>query len=429
MKHQKTRTEFEAWKRRCELMLAILLMCCTVGCQHQRVCEMVMVDDLGPQIATKNKYKLVNFIHGRTKAVDINEMKMPAGNDWLDEANRILKESYPQIFGDDGIPFVLHIELLLPENRSSPAGLNLLMGTMSLEYKRPWNYTVDVLDNPGARTTFKEYKRIDTAFTFLIPLPIPFLCYLGEASFPRKGKGSRTLTHHSMGFVNGRWNTYTGCGIIEYGDKIEEPIWTTYVDNIVAYGIAVKLKQMEDAGLIDVSRIKPSQKDDSSIDTVNDFDLTEFRRKEGSAHEYVFVLKSRHRDVSIRQARSIQKELKMMISNDFASSFPNANRAVLVVDFPEYALEDNLIRGQATVIPLDIMALDYDKNTRTGIMKIRVASGQLEEARNYLRRNIESVVVDKNIALIAGKIPLAANYILLNEALGNGILEIKFKAE
>ena len=96
----------------------------------------------------------------------------------------------------------------------------------------------------------------------------------------------------------------------------------------------------------------------------------------------------------------------------------------------EYALEDGIINGRALVLPLKVMAMEYDKLTRIGIMRVRFAPGQLEVAREYLRRDIESVAKDKNIALLFGKdMPSSAKYYLLDETLNDGMLSIKFKAE
>lgn len=418
------RKKIMLWAQKLELMLAIALVYCTIGCQSARVSMMVSVEDLGPQIATKNKYKLARIIYERierNKIVDINENKLTEEERiWVEKYNNILKSAQPQTFGDDGMPFVLQLNTaMLPQLRGYWTGIfifTLILPVCTIaETKEPSIYTIDVIDNQKAHETFTIYRRHDNATT-LLPSPFPMLCQLGDASFSKRPVNSRIFTHHSIKFGDD--------SIMEYGEKIDLSI---SVNNVVAYGIAVRLKQLEDKGLIDASRYKfPQNKELSHSD---DFEVVYFRRKEGSGHEYVFELKARSMDVSIRQSRLIQKELKTMISNDFAASFPSANRAVLVVDFPEYALEDGVIKGRALVMPLDIMALDYDKNIRTGIMKIRVVAGQLEEARKYLRRNIEAVVRDKNIALLTGEIPPDAYFRLLDERMKDGILEIKFKTE
>ena len=125
----------------------------------------------------------------------------------------------------------------------------------------------------------------------------------------------------------------------------------------------------------------------------------------------------------------MQSELRTMIRDDFAASYPSVNRAVLVVDFMKYEIDDSFLKGTASVLPLEVHAFDYDKNTRKGRMKIHVEATLLQDARTYCRRNIESIVRDKNVALVSGVIPPSARFELLDETVKDGILEIVFQAE
>ncbi|MBQ2631521.1 MAG: hypothetical protein IJG13_17730, partial [Kiritimatiellae bacterium] len=72
----------------------------------------------------------------------------------------------------------------------------------------------------------------------------------------------------------------------------------------------------------------------------------------------------------------------------------------------------------------------YDPLTRTGRMAVCLSGGQFEETRKWIRRNIEALARDKNIALTTGKIPPAAKFYLGREELKDGnMLEIEFKTE
>ncbi len=407
-------------------IIAIALSLGFVGCQHTRISLMVAVDDLGPKIATQNKYKLVGIVGGLSDLRLTEEFNYNKENSkQLAVARSILKSAQPQTFADDGIPFVIRQTGDLPQNYES---LPIMIYTLFLpvisgaKEIKPNEFIVDVLDNPDARSSFKVQGRRDIAAS-LLPSPVPPLCFLGDASFPNEPSQCRKFTHHSLGFIADT------NGVLEYGDKIGSILWSScYINNPVAYGIAVRLKQMEDAGNIDASRNK-ELKDNKAI-TDHDFQLLEFHRKNGDGYEYVFKLKSRIGHVSIRQSNAVQNDLLTMISNDYAASFPKENRTVLGVDFKEYTLENGVINGRAQVLSLKVMALDYDKFTRTGLIRIRFAPGQMEDARKYLRRNIESVVKDKNIALLVGEeIPPTATYYLLDETVNDGILSIKFKTE
>ena len=61
---------------------------------------------------------------------------------------------------------------------------------------------------------------------------------------------------------------------------------------------------------------------------------------------------------------------------------------------------------------------------------MRVNANQYEEARQWVRKNIETLARDKNIALTTGEIPPAAKFYLGREEFKDGnTLEIEFKTE
>lgn len=398
---------------------------CIAGCVHKRVATMVTVDDLGPQVVTKNRYTLV--AQGKTT----NEQKVR-----IDKCNEWLKKAQPQVFGDGGVPFHYNgIYGRVPES-ADLSWTVIFFPTLFLPMCSPMicenRYAVDVVDNPGAHASFCVKTRVDTAISVLPP--VPMVCYLGNADFEGEESGCRKYVYHGMG-MGGCVSPLTGeGGIIGYGEAIDD--FDTGVsflgfNSADAYGIAVSLKKMEDEGKIDVSRWRTTSEGyqsngSSGLESVY---LADFHRAKSNERQYVFVLKPKSQGVSLRELRNIQREVREMIRNDFAESFPSANRVAIAIDFSEYALENGGIRGVATVLPLAVLSFSYDKNTRRGTMRIRVDKNQLSDARKYIKRNIGSIVRDKNIALVAGEVPPSATFYMLDEEVKDGVLEIQFKAE
>ena len=102
----------------------------------------------------------------------------------------------------------------------------------------------------------------------------------------------------------------------------------------------------------------------------------------------------------------------------------------LFVDFPAYQQKEGRIEGRAVVLTISVASLTYDPNTRTGRLAVKVNANQYEEARKWIRKNIETLARDKNIALTTGEIPPAAKFYLGREELKDGnVLEIEFKTE
>ena len=62
-------------------------------------------------------------------------------------------------------------------------------------------------------------------------------------------------------------------------------------------------------------------------------------------------------------------------------------------------------------------------------MTVKFGSDHLEEARQYVRRNISAIVRDKNIALVTGEVPPEAAVSIEREEVKNeGTFEIFFRA-
>ena len=152
-------------------------------------------------------------------------------------------------------------------------------------------------------------------------------------------------------------------------------------------------------------------------------------RESGNDFAYKFELEL-NGEKSLKSFRAVQREFREAIKEDYAESFAGTDFASLYVDFPEYRQKGDKIEGRAVVLTISAVSLKYDPKTRTGILAVRIGANQFEEARKYIRKNIETLARDKNIALVTGEIPPAAKFYLGREEIKDGnILEIEFKTE
>ena len=373
---------------------------------------MVDVKDCGRQIETRNRYAL--------KGVSDD-------NEWLAS----LQKAQPKVFDPDGIPVEISGDGLLRiksvANGFAWTGVFaplLVLPVMVSGGEQKSTYIVDVADNPEAHATVTVRAKKDTAFCLLSPLPI--LCYPGTSSFKNEPNECCKFSKHTLEIMGAEPFAEYGDAIEDFGGRLKSPAMLSFC-SVDAYGIAVVLKQMEDAGQIDASRCG---KQKTSPFAMSGFDLIDFRKDDGNGYRYSFVVRSRTGRLSIRESRRLQVEMRGIIRDDFAASFPAVNRAILVVDFVKYSLSKDVVEGTAAVLPLDILSFQYDNDTRKGMIRIRVEPSKMEEAREYCRRNIELVVRDKNIALVAGQLPPEARYYSLGETMSDdNVLGIEFKAE
>lgn len=391
------------------LVLFCGIGCC--GCSHRRVMCAAGVEDVGPVIETKYRYCF-------------RDEKLRNGKGFA-----ALKKAYPNVFADDGIPFDASIPhsiggVDLGAEKSfygwtSVFPYALSFFTLPACETHEWNhhYVVDLVDMPDAHAEFSTCYRHDLAFAAWTPSSLLF--YVGSVGDLGEGKEyekARRFCSHSVQLVS--------------DDIIGDSKINPFGDNpAYAYGLAVLLKKMEDAGVVEAWRSKHCTKPDERTPLGVDVELLEFGREQGSDFAYRFKVRHQKGELSLREARDVRKTLVKMIRDDYAASNPYAPAAMLIVDLPVYDLNGAEISGRAIVLQLDIRSLDYDPITRRGIMKIRLGEGQLAEARSYLRRNIETIVRDKGIALVTGQLPIAATFRLLDEKLSDGVLEVTFKAE
>ena len=154
-------------------------------------------------------------------------------------------------------------------------------------------------------------------------------------------------------------------------------------------------------------------------------------REVGKDFSYRFALEIKgDYDDPLRLFRSIQQKFRAAIKEDYAESFPSVKTDTLFVEFPEYKQDNDRIEGRAVVLTIAVTSLSYDPNTRMGKLAVTVNANQYEEARKWIRKNIETLARDKNVALTTGEIPPSAKFYLGREELKDGnVLEIEFKTE
>ena len=407
-------------ENRCHTMMNRLFIGATVfavlymaGCAHYRHSAISTVEGGIQKVATRNRYTLMGTkFSNQSSHADVAQENLYSRT----FTNSELKGFQPDVFADNGIPFVLGGKS--SGNYSRSYGWTMYFPFLStlcalpqcLTCELPRGITVDVIDNPDARTSFDMCYRYDMAMSFT---PASLLFYAGDASMPDGMKTGSVVSRHSVQSFSGGYKNM---------DVSQE---------MLAYSIAASLKRMEDEGLISELRGGRANRPAATESSVaGKFDIVDFRKQDDTDHRYLFTVRLRGgKGVSLRESRELQKSLRAVIREDYVASFPDADAGALVVDFPEFSSRNGEVKGVAAVLSFSIASLKYDQNTRTGCIRLRIGENQFEDARRYARKNIELLVRDKNIALDARDIPPAATFYIRGETLKGDILEITFKTE
>ena len=416
------------------------------GCTQYRHWASPSVAHIGKPIVTKNKYHIVEFL------------SRPGHNHWFmshtsaKSIQSAANEVCPGIFTPDGIPITIEEGLLGDSVNHTewttffPFFCSVFTLPQVADVTSDSRYRIKVGDATCETFTVNlRHELVNTAFS---PLALLF-------QFDKHPAFANTE------FVS------TGATFFK-GITEERPGSTEVYSKAIAYGIAIKLKEMEDSGMINKEKVKDlafsrlkgfdsegnvvalsdgQNKEGLQCDRRSDFvkvpslrtvtvqssayKIVSFDRESGNGFAYRFVLSLRDEDkTSLQVLRLVQKEFRAAVKEDYIESFPGVRQDSLYVDFPEYKLSSGKIEGRAVVLTISVTSLTYDPNTRTGRLAVKVNANQYEEARKWIRKNIETLARDKNIALTTGEIPPAAKFYLGREELKDGnVLEIEFKTE
>ena len=402
--------------------LTLLLLLCA-GCAQHRIIAIPKVSHIDGQIKTKYTYRLVKPY----------------------ELRSIFEETHPEVFSSSSssIPFTLQEgEYEHDDFTATDAMGAMLNGALfaascfsfplidSHEFRV--SYNVQVGKKPSNVGDFKLYQAHNGHGSLIGPLGLLFP--YGE---PSDIAGGRKY-----------WRSYSsifaGDDEMNHNKKEDQKI----IDTALAYGVAVTLKKMEDEGKINlgmlpktkpVHRFTPSlveevkSKPNIAPAPKNNFyyKILLCERESGRDFAYKFVLQlTEDAQRSLQAFRAVQREFRNALREDYAEAFSVVELQSLYVDFPEYRQNEGKIEGRAVVLTISVVSLIYDPNTRTGKLAVKVNANQYEEARKWVRKNIETLARDKNIALVTGEIPSAAKFYLGREELKDGnILEIEFRTE
>lgn len=158
------------------------------------------------------------------------------------------------------------------------------------------------------------------------------------------------------------------------------------------------------------------------------YEIDKLERVQGEDFAYVFEITSKSA-LSLADAEKIKKELRQTFIDDYRATYGVKSGVSLQVDFPEYSIAKDKISGKSVVMQLTVLSLEYNAERSTGVIRVKMGAYSFEEVRRIVRRNIENIVRDKNIALSTGEIPPETRFCIGNERVtGEGIMEIEFEA-
>lgn len=384
------------------------------GCYYARIVAGADVKDFGETVQTRFRYRPICDGDG--------------GNDELLSQPQRMQKYQPGVFDDDGIPVVLSFHKTLDDNDSK---------TMSTRhFHRRCRISVAGQYLASVEACGKDVM----ALGFLPPIPVLKLSFSGSPCF----RSEHAFGSNSFG---------------SYSDFIRDcydPQCYNYCDMAMAYGIASRLKEAEDAGRINENFAvnarsaqsladAASTRDKIRADSLNrqgvneksfriggdsSFEVVRCDSEQGRDFAYSFTLRKRGGGtIRLSDYGIIRNGFRSAIRSHYASAHPNVNPRTLVIDFTEYALKEDVVCGRVAVLTISPEQITYDSASRKGIIMVRVGDGQFEDARRWIRRNLAALAGRSNIALVGDAVPSGARFYSESEEMSDGLLKISFKTE
>ena len=403
------------------IIMAVCLCVALNGCFSGsfRAYTTVSVDDVGDSISTKYRYNikdaedLFHLMSSRDDQINLFNDKRYA----VDRATA----KYPHVFSDSGIPVALKI-------RSTEGGvenrwtllLTILSVTLFPEINSSWSeLSFDVVVADDVETQFTMMSAKDSARGIFPTALIPF------GGMPDCGANR----------IYGRSDRVVGLD-----SAVQNSCETLFKQNSgfylegFAYGVAAKLKEMEDSGKIDAMLRRQAaaklQRQEAAKLRAPAHRVAKLAYDAGGDFACRFTLELQEMPLDPDKAKlAVLQEFGESLKEEYTGSVSGANQMSLAVNYADVKMDGKLIHGHATVLAMSIVSLSYDANARRGKLSVRFNAWQEKEAREWIRKNIEELARDKNIALASGQRPPEATYYSLGEKIDGNVMTIEFKTE
>ena len=395
------------FSRHIAMVLIIVASTIVNGCHVVRNSVTPMVSDIGPDVCTKHRYRLsCVYMHINKKTSECKTVGFRSAS---------LIKCQPHVFSAAGMPVVCQVIGCKYESAWAWTmifqvfSFGVLPGMSRLS--QDLDFSVELGDGVYGKSRFELGNVEDSAYSILSPAAL--LCFNGNEVVD----GCRSFCKRGEDY---------GYSLVDVGDIEKSVDDNVLFRQALAYGIAVKLKELEDSGRVDAMLRKQAEQR-SAAPAHN---IVQLDRDSDAGFSYSFAIDLVQIPADMKAAaRAVLHEFMKSVKEDYLDTFPNADAASLSVAFSNLKIEGRRIGGRAAVLTVKPLSLTYDATARRGKLSVRFNPGQADEARAWIRRNVKALARDKNIALITGRLPPEATFHTLGEKIDGNVMEIEFKTE
>ena len=399
-----------------------------------RNAAVVKVANHGANVSTRHRYHLsCVYVGDKSQRLNIKD--------------DFFSKFQPNVFAADGIPVSMRIRMKNSTSGFSALDVLLHMCTFTI-FPVVVNTSViydcfievDDIDNNGV--LFEVVDMGDNATSHLVPSPLwwytdspdvegcPVFSQHGQTMILtwlkcevyNQNKGVLGKDEKSYGTIA----NVTSFNINLLSQQNKDFPFDGLMQRAFAYGVAVKLKELEDSGKIDAMLKKKA----AEVSTAPKHNIIRLDRDSDKTFTYSFELELAQNPTDFKKVwQAVLLDFAKSLKEDYRDAFPSADVASLEVSFSGFKREGLRLSGHAAVLTLKPISLDYNAHTRSGKLSVRFTAGQESEAKVWIQRNIKRLIRDKNIALTTGAFPPEANYQVIEAKTEGNVMAIEFKAE
>lgn len=392
----------------------VVVVALAQGCYYARIVAGSDAKDFGETVQTRFRYRPICDGDG--------------GNDELLSQSQRMQKYQPGVFDADGIPVLLSFQRTLDDN--DPNAMSIRHFHRRCRISIAGQYLASV----------EACGRDVIALGFLPPIPVLKMSFSCSPCF-RSGHASGSNSFGS------------------YSDFIRDcydPQCYDCCDMAMAYGIASRLKEAEDAGRITENFAVNARSAQSLADAVSTrakiraedkkrrgeyviipeagnespYEIVRCDSEQGRDFAYLFTLRKRGGGaMKLSDYGIIREGFRSAIRAHYASAHPNVNPRTLVIDFTEYALKGDVVSGRVAVLTISQESIAYDSATRKGVVRVRIGEGQFDDARRWIRRNLATLSARGNVDCSGDAVPQGARFYSESEEMADGVLSVLFKTE
>ena len=130
---------------------------------------------------------------------------------------------------------------------------------------------------------------------------------------------------------------------------------------------------------------------------VKPYTVNRLSRSGGTGFSYEFSIElGEGVSADLALSRRIQADIRDAVRAEYVAAVPTANPKSISVEFPRYDLQGKKIEGVARVVVVELIEFVFDPDTKHGRLAVKVAPGQYETTRQWVRTNLASLAREKN---------------------------------